>query len=561
MFRLGSVSLFGMALIACAVSSVHPSDDPNFNKALSVQSAMVRARTLLTEKHAKSAVETLEEELPKVNNNPQYLTLLRDAYRAYIRDLYLAEQPELARRYLDRLCILDPSAAADATLRPQAEVPPRKFEQPEAPKQTKQAFPNWKMPALANPFAKKEEPEGPLPKATIRLLGNNASGEDPFEKKHQREMPLDTTKAAVVRDLLSRGADEFKLARYTEAKTCFEQAYQTEPTCLEVCKEQWAYCIIKGVTESMDQPGMLPGNLIAMRKQVDAAMQMAPTKMQAVGQELLQTLEQRSKAGAPPQVSASVANVRHLGKNREGWDVTATPHFRIFHKQDNEFAQRVAQIAESTRTTMYRKWFGTDGADWEPTCELILHPNAADYTQMTGVPSNSPGHSRIESDPSGRVISRRMDLRNDIAGMMDAVLPHEATHVVLAGMFDANHVPRWADEGIAVLSEPNEKIEQHRRNLHKHHKEEQLFGLKELMELKDYPHPRRIGAFYAQSVVLVEFLAQQRGPKVLTEFIKDGLRHGYETSLQRHYSMTFIQLEQAWQQQVISGVERVAVMK
>ena len=151
-----------------------------------------------------------------------------------------------------------------------------------------------------------------------------------------------------------------------------------------------------------------------------------------------------------------------------------------------------------------------------------------------------------------------MDLRHDIAGMMEAVLPHEATHVVLAGMFDANHVPRWADEGIAVLSEPNEKIEQHRRNLHKHHKEDQLFGLKELMELKDYPHPRRIAAFYAQSVVLVEYLTQKNGPKVFTDFVRDGIRHGYETSLQRHYGMTFGQLEQAWDKQVISDTQRYA---
>ena len=155
---------------------------------------------------------------------------------------------------------------------------------------------------------------------------------------------------------------------------------------------------------------------------------------------------------------------------------------------------------------MYRKWFDAEGVEWTPICELIVHPNAAAYTQMTGVPTNSPGHSRIESDPSGRVTARRLDLRMDIAGMMDAVLPHETTHVVLAGMFDSFHVPRWADEGIAVLSEPDTKIDQHRRNLLKNQKEGHLFGLKELMELKDYPHPRQIGAFYAQSVVLVEFL-------------------------------------------------------
>src|SRR5204862_2609529 len=123
------------------------------------------------------------------------------------------------------------------------------------------------------------------------------------------------------------------------------------------------------------------------------------------------------------------------------------------------------------------------------------------------------------------------------------VLPHEATHVVLAGMFGPFDLPRWADEGIAVLAEPTEKIEQHRRNLLKHHQDGLLFGIKDLMRMESYPEPRRIGAFYAQSVVLVEFLTQQKGPKVFAEFVKDGLRQGYEASLQRHYSMTFTQLE------------------
>src|SRR5581483_2198085 len=208
----------------------------------------------------------------------------------------------------------------------------------------------------------------------------------------------------------------------------------------------------------------------------------------------------RAVAGRPPQVGAvTTAAYQHLGRNREGWQVTETPHFRIFHHQDNTFAERVAQVVEQTRLEKSRKWFGTDPTPWQPKCELILHPNTESYTKMTGVPSHSPGHSRIENDPSGRVVSRRMDIRLDNPGALEGVLPHEATHVVLAGQFGAFAVPRWVDEGIAVLSEPAEKIEQHRRNLAKCQADGTLFGVRELMELSDYPQPRRIGAFYAQS--------------------------------------------------------------
>lgn len=246
-------------------------------------------------------------------------------------------------------------------------------------------------------------------------------------------------------------------------------------------------------------------------------------------------------------VQELVILVEHLGQNRDGWHVAQTKHFRIFHKQEKKFAEKVAQIAEATRLKMNRKWFGNDGDAWDPVCELILHEDGQSYTQMTGVSINSPGHSRIEADPGGRVITRRMDLRHDVKGMIEAILPHETTHVVLAGQFGNHHTPRWADEGIAVLSEPDKKIDLHRKNLAKCARDPGLFPLKELMELKDYPQPRRIGTFYAQSVCLTEFMVKEKSPVVFTKFVCDGLAKGYEVSLQHHYGYDFAGLEERWQ--------------
>ena len=235
-------------------------------------------------------------------------------------------------------------------------------------------------------------------------------------------MPMEASKQPATRDLLARGAMEFKNERYGEARKYFEQAYSAEPASLDSCREQWAYCIIKSVTDAMDQPGMLPAKLPELQKQVDSAIQMAPTKMMVVGQQLLQQLDERSKR---PVVTASATKVRHWGQNKEGWQVAETEHFRIFHKQNGEYAERVAQIAENTRQAAYRKWFGHDGIEWQPTCEVILHPNAAAYTQSTGVPQLA-GHSRIRRN--GHVLARRMDMRLDAPGMMEGVLPHETTH-------------------------------------------------------------------------------------------------------------------------------------
>ena len=79
---------------------------------------------------------------------------------------------------------------------------------------------------------------------------------------------------------------------------------------------------------------------------------------------------------------------------------------------------------------------------------------------MTGQPEDSPGFSTMGMN-GGRIIARRVNLRADHPTLLPAVLPHEITHVILADLFPTQQIPRWADEGMAVLSEPAD--EQQRR--------------------------------------------------------------------------------------------------
>jgi hypothetical protein len=549
MFRLGSLSLFGMIFFV-GTSTADPPSDP-VTKNLSVQLAMGQARDLLMKGKGQQAVEVMEAQLPNVNGNKAFLTLLRDAYGVYIKDLYIAGQREHAKRYVDRLSILDPQMAE--ALRAQADPPPSTTApQPEqTPKTT--IFPRWKD--------KREEAQNgvivPKKGPVVRAQAEEITV-DPFDPSNQRSMPAEKNKS---QEYLTRGMEQFDSKRFAEARLSFELAHSADQRCLDTCRNQWAYCMMKVVSDQLERPA--PNcNWSEMQQQVKTAMQMSP-KLSDSGQKLLQQLDQQAKSpeGKTPPPLVSAVKVKHIGQNSDGWLVVETSHFRIFHRQNAEFGERVAQIAEHTRVNMHHKWFNSECGEWSPVCDLIVHPNAASYSQMTAVPGSSPGHSRIESDPSGRVISRRMDLRHDVNGMIDAILPHETTHVVLAGMFGSSAVPRWVDEGIAVLSEPNDKIEQHRRNLMKNHQDGQLFELRELMELKDYPSPRRIGAFYAQSVILVEYLSKQRSPQVFTDFVKDGLRNGYESALQRHYNLNFAQLQQQWTEQVLNNAGRVVARK
>jgi hypothetical protein len=192
---------------------------------------------------------------------------------------------------------------------------------------------------------------------------------------------------------------------------------------------------------------------------------------------------------------------------------------------------------------MYNKWFGRVAPEWDPKCQIFLYPTSQDYSRATTAPVTSPGHSSSVSD-GGRVVARQIDLHcEDPATMLSAVLPHETTHIVLVGNFGDHVVPRWVDEGIAVLTEPNEKVMRYLVKLPGLHRNRQLLEIRQLVQTDNYPDD----VFYAESASLVEFLSKQKGPEAFTQFVRDGLQNGYEPALQRYYGyQSLAELEQHW---------------
>src|SRR5262249_49317427 len=141
-------------------------------------------------------------------------------------------------------------------------------------------------------------------------------------------------------------------------------------------------------------------------------------------------------------------------------------------------------------------------------------------------------------------------VRCDARDAVEAVLPHEVAHVVLAGQFAAHGVPRWVDEGVAVLTEPRAQVERHFRDLPRLRRGGQLVRATQLLNLKDSPERRYYGSFYAQSVSLVDLLVQEKGPLTFTRFVRDGQRDGYGPALRRHYGWDLSELERRWQRHV-----------
>jgi hypothetical protein len=234
-----------------------------------------------------------------------------------------------------------------------------------------------------------------------------------------------------------------------------------------------------------------------------------------------------------------------------GWSIAETDHFRIYHRHRPEYIDRLARVAERTRGTVLRKWFGKTVERWERRCELYLYPTARDYAVQTGAPPGSPGHTRILDD-NDRILARQVHLHVTGPDFLRTIVPHEVTHAVLAGHFGAHRVPRWADEGMAVLSETAERIDEHLHDLWHWRDDGVLFGARELLEQADYPAPQRMGAFYSESVSLVRFLATAKGPEEFTHFVRDGLSDGYAAALRQHYGWDYRELQRRWLEQAFA---------
>jgi tetratricopeptide (TPR) repeat protein len=499
-----------------------------------------QGRYHLANRNTQAAVQVLEEQLPYINGNRAYLELLRDAYRAHIRELRQVKQEDAAKKYWQRLLILDPKATVDgASLYGTviASTPPA-----ETIKSVIAAPANPAIAAAARSFttatASTTSTTNPTKPAEIKARGNID------DDKPSRLFSLPKPAA---RELLTRAEQEFKQKRYREARVLFDQAHTEDKNVTDASHERWAYCKLFEVVEQLNsaRPSLTWDDL---EREVRSALDLAP-KLE-YGKKLLGEIQKR-------RVASEVV-VTHYERSPEGWALAETANFRVFHNQDRDVAEQAARTAERTRTAMYQKWFGGDGGAWVPKCDLFLHATGQEYSQATGVATSSPGHSSIRTDV-GRVIGRRIDLHCDDPNMLIAVLPHEATHVVLAGQFGDKPVPRWADEGIAVLTEPQEKVERHLKHLPEYYRDGQLFGVRRLMTLNDYPDPRFIGPFYAQSVSLVDCLAKERGPQVFTQFLRDGLQGGYDAALKKHYGISdFEELQRRWERFAVGRSDAAA---
>jgi hypothetical protein len=122
------------------------------------------------------------------------------------------------------------------------------------------------------------------------------------------------------------------------------------------------------------------------------------------------------------------------------------------------------------------------------------------------------------------------------------------THPVLAHFF-GEPIPRWADEGAAVLSQDEEERQRYEKLVRQILKEGREFALRRLLDMKQFPTDA--ATLFAQGYSLTRFLVEQKDRATFLKFVKYGITvkdtSAWDKALHLYYHLADVEaLERAW---------------
>lgn len=229
-------------------------------------------------------------------------------------------------------------------------------------------------------------------------------------------------------------------------------------------------------------------------------------------------------------------------------NIVETTNFRVSGAISRETAVEIANRCERLRRELGSKWLPDQApVTWESRCEVVVHANLARYVGAVGrAGAQTVGSADVSSQTSGE-LRRRIDLRGDLLDRSLAALPHEMTHVVLADAFGDWRPPLWADEGMAILSDPLDKRRGHAADVRRAVATGRQFEPAELLSSDAYPADSRWGAYYGQSAAVVQFLVERKSAPDFLSFLAIADKRGYDAAVREIYGLRDVSaLRGAW---------------
>jgi len=216
---------------------------------------------------------------------------------------------------------------------------------------------------------------------------------------------------------------------------------------------------------------------------------------------------------------------------------TPQAHYRttnfVIHADCPKVARMVGEAAENSRNDLAKYWLDEEAGTWAFPCRINVAINMGKVEGFTDVTFDQ-----------GKVRSIKMEIKGPLDRVLKGALPHELTHVLFANHFGFQ-LPRWADEGGAILSEDEHQGERQAKLLKKILAEERCFTLRRLLEMQEYPTD--MPCLYAQGHSVARYLVDSKSRKVFLNFVRDGLERGWDEAAANEYGFKNVeQLEKSW---------------
>jgi hypothetical protein len=185
---------------------------------------------------------------------------------------------------------------------------------------------------------------------------------------------------------------------------------------------------------------------------------------------------------------------------------------------------------------------------------VVLHRTRQSYLAAVGRGGEETVGSSVVGIDGGRILRRRIDLLAEDWNRALSALPHELAHVFFAELFPNAAPPRWAEEGFALLNDPQDKRTRHLRDLHHALRTGTALPLDQLVSATDYPTGWQRAVFYGQSMSLVEYLTRLDTPQQFVSFVKLCMDKDRNHALKAVYKIDGLaDLERRWHAHAIAS--------
>src|SRR5262249_32771471 len=187
-------------------------------------------------------------------------------------------------------------------------------------------------------------------------------------------------------------------------------------------------------------------------------------------------LSRRAEAGPPGAVREWVVppSVAREEEPPDSPGIHRTRNFRV-QAAEERVARLVAEAAEEQRRKLARLWLGKDLPPWPEPCPILVK-----------ITARGSGGATSFSFDAGKVLSQNIRREAPLDNILPIVSPHGVTPPPLAPGV-GKPLPRWADEGAAVLAEDEQEHRRHDQLTARIIDERRAMPLRRLFALNDYP--------------------------------------------------------------------------